>query len=191
MAYFCVFVFSKSEAAFSLFHGFLSPIPTLTVTLPPCFLSLTPNLFECPWVNSTSTTTGLDKILKYAIMGREPRQNGHQAALDPPAHLCILGAPGLRVLRVNFYLFCFLRLRVLRKSRAHNRNALNSFSFMRVRTAFIGTEAWGMIPALISSPEGLAPVYSFQQFTTIKFCNPFALITIRIAGGGGSPPPSE
>jgi hypothetical protein len=44
-----------------------------------------------------------------------------------------------------------------------------------------------MIPALIPSPEPLVPVYCFQHFTTVKFCNSFALITIQNARGGGSP----
>ena len=33
----------------------------------------------------------------------------------------------------------------------------------------------------------LLPSLCFQQLPTIKFCNPSVLITIRIAGGGGTP----
>src|SRR5579859_7347239 len=72
-----------------------------------------------------------------------------------------------------------------------DRNALNPFRFNRLRTTFFATEGWGMISALIPRPQPLAPVSSFQQLTTVKFCNSFILITIQIARGGGSPLPVQ
>ena len=46
-------------------------------------------------------------------------------------------------------------------------------------------------PTRIGHPEpsegSLCVSLSFQQLTAIKFCNSFVLITIRIAGDGGSP----
>jgi len=40
-----------------------------------------------------------------------------------------------------------------------------------------------MTSASIPRPQPLAPVSSFQQLTTVKFCNSFLLITIQIAPG--------
>lgn len=79
--------------------------------------------------------------------------------------------------------FVFFQFRTF----VHDRNVLNPFPSNTLRTTFVITEGWGMLSALIPNPEPLVPVLSFQQDTTVKFCNSCLLITIRIARGVGSP----
>lgn len=80
----------------------------------------------------------------------------------------------------------------------HHRNTLNSFLFMRLRTAFIDTEGWGAsdersFKFYFNSPSPSSPCarnfapfqpLSFQPVTTVNLCNSCLLITIQNAGGG-------
>ena len=115
------------------------------------------------------------------------RRHAHKAVPELSAPLCVLHAPFSVCSVLVPDLFCFLDLTFLRNSCVPDRNALNSFRFMRVRTTFFATEGWGMISSLIPSLGSLAPLFCFQSLTTIKFCNLFALITIQNAGGWYSP----
>jgi hypothetical protein len=79
-------------------------------------------------------------------------------------------------------LFPFIRFRTA----LHDRNALNSFPSKRLRTTFIATAGWGVSyldPSLPTHHCPLCTVFCFQQLPTVKFSNPFFLITIRIARG--------
>ena len=117
-------------------------------------------------------------------MGREFSTPHPRSSSAPVCTSLFLWCSGSRHARINSYLLCFLGLRLLRNPCVHDRNALNSFRSKHLRTTFFATEGWGMISAPVASPEGFATVYSFQQLTTIKFCNSSVLITIQNARGG-------
>ena len=101
------------------------------------------------------------------------------------ASLRALGALRLWDLCVKSHPFCFLSLTLPCKSCVHDRNALNSFRFMPLRTAFIGTEGRAYpLPANLkfyfsfllschtfgaASPTGSSVPFNFQPSTV----NPF------------------
>jgi len=70
------------------------------------------------------------------------------------------------------------------RTHVRDRNALNPFRFMHLRTTFIATEGGGVL-SLTTNHSPRLTLFSFQQVTTVNFCNSSVLITIRIAGGGG------
>jgi len=81
---------------------------------------------------------------------------------------------------LSFNLFPFNNFRTAMR----DRNALNSFRFIHLRTTLIATEEWGVWSITTNHSPRLTLV-CFQRLTTVKFCNPSVLITIQIAGGGG------
>ena len=81
----------------------------------------------------------------------------------------------------------------------HDRNALNSFRFMRLRTTFFATEGWGSkgsykslslyhsnLNATRTSP--LIACLCFQRLAHCPICKPFVFITLQQYRGVGGPP---
>lgn len=110
-------------------------------------------------------------------------------------------AAPLRVLRVNSDPLFFLSSTLIRNSCVHDRNALNSFSFMHLRASSTVTDGRGLtlrsLASLLCSPISalccfalfaLSHPVCFQSNTNCPFCNHFVLTTIRIGGGVGTPP---
>src|SRR5690242_5523003 len=81
----------------------------------------------------------------------------------------------------SFNPFPFMRFRAPMR----DRNPLNSFTFIDLRTILVNTEGWGAPSFQIFEHVTFKRSLYFQQVTTIKFCNSPVLTTIRIAGGVG------
>ena len=81
----------------------------------------------------------------------------------------------------TFFVFNHFRTAV------RDRNALNSFRFMHLRTTFFATEGWGRSAFSTSHQSRVSSHFvslCFQQLPATKFCNSFPLITIQDARGG-------
>jgi hypothetical protein len=79
-------------------------------------------------------------------------------------------------------LFPFNSFRTLMR----DRNALNSFRFMHLRTTFIATEGWGA-RSQTTSHSPLLTLVCFQQVTTVKLNYPMRIVHPERTGAPGEP----